>query len=137
MSGGRNPEVLNLRNPSTTTWVKLLPTVVKALNKHQNTSRQVEVVKPSVLSDRLQESMAAAIKNDNANMANVVKANPALKLLDFYRHSLWTTGITTLQPMSAELTVQSSSVLRDMPPIQRKWMLKWVDEWVVAVSSNI
>ncbi|KAI0100764.1 male sterility protein-domain-containing protein [Nemania sp. FL0031] len=124
IGSSRNAEVLNLRNSNTTIWGKLLPTIVEVLSKHQDTSRQVEVVKPSVWLDRLRQSMVAATKSDNIDMATVVKANPALKLLDFYHHGLWATDTTAFQPMSVELAVQSSSVLRDMPPVQPEWICK-------------
>ncbi|KAJ8108999.1 hypothetical protein ONZ43_g6259 [Nemania bipapillata] len=128
---GHNAEVLNLRNPNTTTWEKLLPTVIEALNKLPNASRQIEVVAPSIWLDRLQESMVAATKSDNKDMASVLKANPALKLIDFYRNGLWTTDNIVFQPMSVEIATQSSSVLRDMPSVQPEWMHKWIGEWMV------
>ncbi|KAI3323034.1 acetyl-CoA synthetase-like protein [Xylariaceae sp. AK1471] len=126
--------VFNLRNPSTTTWDKLLPAIVKASSKGQDQARQSEIVSPSAWVDRLQQSVVAVNEGDESDVAAAAVANPAIKLLDFYQKSLWGSNSTTAsRPMSVEHAVQASPTLRGMPAVGVEWMRKWVDEWLMTM----
>ncbi|KAI0428588.1 acetyl-CoA synthetase-like protein [Xylaria sp. FL1042] len=136
IEGCRSAEVFNLRNPNTTTWNKLLPTVREVLDKGRDASRKIEVVAPSVWLERLQESMVTTTSSDNKDIASETMVNPAVRLVDFYRDGLWMTETAAFQPMSVEVAIKGSPVLRDMPCVQSEWMRKWVDEWMAAVHPR-
>ncbi|KAI1085430.1 acetyl-CoA synthetase-like protein [Whalleya microplaca] len=120
-------DVFNLRNPKTTTWVKLLPAITDAAREKQG--QVPEIVSPATWLARLQESMTVATKGDKSDLATVVITNPALKLLEFYRDSLWGSDVAS-PPMLVEQAVSASPTLRDMPAVGLDWMRKWVDEWM-------
>ncbi|KAI0450825.1 male sterility protein-domain-containing protein [Xylaria acuta] len=125
----------NLKNPSTTTWDKLLPTtyiVEGASTMQQGQGCELEIVSPSVWVERLQQSMAAVTDNENTDVPAAAAANPAIRLLDFYQSSLWGSNIVATRPMSVENAVQASPTPGAMPSVSAKWMRKWVDEWLAT-----
>lgn len=121
--------VYNLRNPRTTTWSLLLPSVLDAAKKKALAGPDgvlPEVVPPATWLKRL-EDVAAQESGDG------MLTNPAVKLLEFYRDALWggqTTTTTTPPPMSIEQASAHSTALRNMPAISPQWMQKWVGEWI-------
>ncbi|KAI0473627.1 putative NRPS-like enzyme [Xylariaceae sp. FL0804] len=116
-------EVFNVRNPTTTTWDKLVPAIQGFLQERGQ--QQLEVVSPSAWLSRLQQSE----ESTDPAAAAASSTNPAIKLLEFYRDGLWGAGQNS-HPMSIERAVQSSPTLRGLEPVNGDWMAKWVDEWL-------
>ncbi|KAI1178786.1 hypothetical protein F4777DRAFT_575732 [Nemania sp. FL0916] len=127
---GDGAVVFNIRNPQTTAWSSLVPSIQEVVNERY--ARDVQVVSPEEWLTRLRES-------DRGDLADAVKVreiavnNPGLKLVDFYRHSLWPReqrGTTSQPPMIISRSVEVSDTLRDMPGVSPTWMQKWVREWL-------
>ncbi|ETS77458.1 hypothetical protein PFICI_11332 [Pestalotiopsis fici W106-1] len=127
-SGADSAVVFNLRNPRTTTWEALIP-IVKDVAR-ERCGRELAVVSPTEWLERLQKSA-----NEEDESAASVAANPAVKLLSFYREGLWAGG-AAMHPMSVKDAVRASPALRDMPPVQPQWMRKWFEEWLSVVSGH-
>lgn len=124
-SGDGGAEVLNLRNPSTTTWQALLPALQEAALAHLR--KPLQVVPPPAWLERLRESGESEAAGDD--VAAFAAANPAIKLLAFYRNGLWAEEATA-ELMSVTRAVCASPTLRDLPPICEDWMRKWVQDWM-------
>ncbi|ROW16995.1 hypothetical protein VPNG_01418 [Cytospora leucostoma] len=116
--------VYNLRNPHTTTWESLLPAIIDAARTLLGPDRVPEVVPPSIWLERLD----AASKEHG----DVLLANPALKLAEFYRNYLWGEEGTQqkIPPMSVGKTYAQSTAFRNLQAITPQWVQKWVGEWV-------
>jgi thioester reductase-like protein len=128
-------EVFNLRNPSTVNWEALLLTVKEGIEAH--TGKAVEVVPLETWVARLERSIEEGpAESDRSAFEATVAANPAVKLLDFYRNVLWN-GYESKkkQPMVVERAVAASSTLHGLPPVRVDWMRKWVNEWLAPTLS--
>ncbi|KAI0164070.1 hypothetical protein GGR57DRAFT_489736 [Xylariaceae sp. FL1272] len=129
-AAGDGAVVFNVRNPQITAWSSLVPSIQEVVNERY--ARDVQVVSSEEWLTRLRES-------DRGNHADAVKDqeltvnNPGLKLVDFYRNSLWPQeqrGTTSQPPMVISRSVEVSDTLRDMPGVSPTWMQKWVREWL-------
>ncbi|KAI0533112.1 male sterility protein-domain-containing protein [Xylaria digitata] len=130
--------VFNIRNPVVISWETLLPAIQEGIEAGPGGA--VEVVLPEMWLTRLEKSVEAATTDDEINAA--AKANPAMKLVEFYRNSVWnvnggpaSTAATSQAPMAIEKTLDASPTLRDLPPVSLGWMRKWVDEWLASVAG--
>ncbi|KAI0188864.1 putative NRPS-like enzyme [Astrocystis sublimbata] len=131
-------DVFNVRNPALVSWGDVSPAIKEAIEAELG--RAVEVVSPETWLTRLEKSIEATSTDAGADIA--IKANPAVKLVDFYRDSLWSvseglasTAATPQPPMAIEKSLNASPTLRDLPPVSPSWMRKWVDEWLVLAAS--
>jgi thioester reductase-like protein/aryl carrier-like protein len=117
--------VYNLRNPQTTTWSQLLPSITDTMKTLLGPHHAPEVVPPAVWLKRLGDD-ASKETWDGAVI------DPAIKLLEFYRDYLWRTDEHDgkMPPMSIELACADSSTLRGVQAISSQWMQKWVSEWM-------
>jgi thioester reductase-like protein/aryl carrier-like protein len=116
--------VFNLRNPNTTTWGALIPAI-------QNVSRRklgkdLDIVTSQTWLERLEKSGERNVKD----LAASVTSNPAIKLLEFYRHGLWANG-PTVKPMSVENALKASDSLQNMSAVQPEWVREWVENWLL------
>lgn len=121
--------VFHLRNPRTTTWDSLLPAVVGAPEVRFGASPPA-VVTPSAWLERL---------SDSGRCGGSAAANPALKLLDFYRTGLWGTAGSErpiVQPMEIKNSLSESATLRDVQAVSPEWMLKWIGEWIRSPAAG-
>ncbi|KAK3308608.1 uncharacterized protein B0T15DRAFT_391903 [Chaetomium strumarium] len=134
---GAGAGVFHLRNPHTTPWRTLLPAIVDVALKHG--APRPDIVPPAVWLARLHESESS----DGVS-------NPAVKLIDFYRHGLWAprdagggddpsaklannnNAASPVVMLSVGRALAASSTLRNMPPVGPEWMRKWVNEWIAA-----
>lgn len=115
--------VYNLRNPQTTTWGQLLPTIFDSVKAIRGPRHELEVVPSEVWLKRLEDDATKDI-GDGA------VTNPAIKLLDFYKDYLWSKDARKMPPMSIEKAFAHSSTLRECQAISAQWMQKWVSEWM-------
>ncbi|KAI0172477.1 putative NRPS-like enzyme [Hypoxylon sp. FL1284] len=127
--------VFNLRNPRTAKWDALVPAIRDARRP------PLQVVPPAAWLRRLEDSVAAAVAaggDDAGDLAKAAAANPAIKLVDFYRGGLWPSDAaaeqssSTQEPMVVERALAASPTLRGLPPVGAEWMRKWVGEWISA-----
>ncbi|TRX91306.1 hypothetical protein FHL15_007728 [Xylaria flabelliformis] len=120
-------EVFNVRNPRTTSWESLMPTIQEAVKT--KISRTVQVVSSTEWITRLQESERGYHSETvDTSPQELAGNNPAVKLLNFYRHWLWPQepeNNTPQSPMVISRAVATSTTLRDMPSISPGWMEKW------------
>ncbi|KAI1500659.1 putative NRPS-like enzyme [Biscogniauxia marginata] len=130
--GNDGAEVFNLRNPNTTTWEALVPAIAETARLRLD--RTLEIVPPSTWLGRLQESIAAASEGDARDLTAAAAANPAIKLLEFYRDGLWNNGGTT-QLMAVERALVSPT-MQGMPAVGLDWTRKWVEEWIAAQTPQ-
>lgn len=127
--GGGGARVYNLRNPHTTTWRQLLPSVIDTIKARLGSdSAPPEVVPPSVWLKRLEQ---AGSREDGDDAAT----NPAIKLVDFYRDYLWKSdgkeGVAPkTPPMDIEKACARSSALGGVEAISPQSVQKWVEEWL-------
>lgn len=128
--GGGGARVYNLRNPRTTTWTTLLPSVIDTVKARLGPeSAPLEVVPPSVWLKRLEQAGSREEDGDDA------AANPAIKLVDFYRDYLWKSdgkeGVAAkTPPMDIDKACARSSALRAVEAISPQSVQKWVEEWL-------
>lgn len=115
--------VYNLRNPQTTTWGQLLPTIIDTVKTILGPRHELEVVPPAVWLKRLEDDATK-------DVGDAAVTNPAIKLLEFYRDYLWSKAARKVPPMSIEKACAHSSTLRECQAISAQWMQKWVSEWM-------
>ncbi|KAG6364881.1 hypothetical protein INS49_006485 [Diaporthe citri] len=120
--------VFNLRNPCTTSWDALLPTIVQALKTPIGCDLASVVVTPSEWLERLSDAERKTTGDGTKT------SNPAIRLLEFYRNSLWgaSDGLQRSQLMAVNGSLAKSHTLRGMQPVNPDWIRKWVGEWMAS-----
>ena len=116
-SATRSPAVYNIVNPSSTNWQSLLPAIQAYY--HGN---PLEIVSLREWVDALQASVS------NADHVDMVSANPAARLLNFFQ---------TLAEREAELgplfetsqATRASKTLRHLQAVSPEWMMRWLKQW--------
>lgn len=124
-------DVFNIRNPQTIKWDDLVPAVLDSAKA--NLGKELEVVIPSVWLDRLKNSMDDVAEANSLEMQNAARLNPAVRLFDFYRDSLWADD-STAHLMSIDRASEVSPSLRGMPAVNKDWVHKWMEEWILAIK---
>ena len=104
-------------NPHTASWSELLPTV---LNYFKNYNMEV------VSLQKWYESLKASA---NDATPELIEANPAIKLLPFFRSMA--TGDSVMPKFATDRALSESRTLADIPPVQPAWMEKWLRQWDV------
>ncbi|KAI0554221.1 putative NRPS-like enzyme [Xylaria curta] len=129
---GVGAEVFNVRNPRTTSWDSLIPTIQEAVKS--KFSRTMQVVSSTEWLTRLQESERGNHgETVDTSPQELAVNNPAVKLPNFYRYWLWPQdpeNSAPQSPMVVSRAVAISATLRDMPSVSPGWMEKWVQEWI-------
>ncbi|KAI1736250.1 male sterility protein-domain-containing protein [Xylaria scruposa] len=124
-------KVRNIRNPTVVNWEDVLPAIKEGIEGRGT----IEVVSAGAWLQRLEKSVEATTDDVGA-----IAANPAIKLIEFYKNSLWNVSVepasSETAPMAIEKTLDASPTLRDLPPVSRAWMRKWVDEWLATAAER-
>ncbi|KAI8627306.1 putative NRPS-like enzyme [Xylariaceae sp. FL1651] len=128
--------IRNIRNPAVVNWEDVLPAIKEGIEGHGT----IEVVSASAWLHRLEKSIEATTAA--ADNAKAVAANPAVKLIEFYKNSVWNVSAgpvgSETASMAIEKTLDASPTLRDLPPVSKAWVRKWVDEWLAtAVGTEV
>lgn len=126
---GDGAQVFNVRNPKTASWGSLIPTIT-GLAENRHNEEILRVVSPEMWLEALQKTAEAGV---GPGLASLVARNPAVKLVDFYRESLWPRleeNAEAQLPMDVTRAVAASTTLREIPPVSLEWMRKWVEEWL-------
>ncbi|PHH81827.1 hypothetical protein CDD82_7761 [Ophiocordyceps australis] len=118
-------EVYHAINPHVTTWQKLLPTVIQALDTESPATEKstMDCISPTEWVERLRQSSVdfASDKDDE----QIDTRNPALKLLDFFDETFQIEASEKVD-WSTEVSVKMSETLRRSECIQPEWMERWV-----------
>ena len=112
---GSDGKTYHAVNPSKTTWAALLPHVLAALGPTVHAIPLSEWVK------RLRASAETATSEGD------LAINPAIKLMEFYEGLL--SGESSVASLETRETSKASRTLRDLGPVQGKWMAKWIEQW--------
>ncbi|KAI1439035.1 acetyl-CoA synthetase-like protein [Xylaria sp. CBS 124048] len=130
----RDAEVLNVRNPQTTSWDALIPAIQEAAQ--MRLGHTMEMVPPAEWLSRLRRSEKTDTDMEFTKSSETMLKNPAIKLLDFYSGVLWPgeAETATRKPMVVQRSVSRSPTLRNMPATSPDWMRKWVLEWVADTT---
>ena len=125
-------QVFNLRNPCTTSWESLLPTIVEETKTPTGSKLAPVVVTPSEWLARLRDTERKTTGDGTKPL------NPAVRLLEFYRDSLWGTvnGSQKSQLMAVDSSLDNSETLRGMQAVNSDWMRKWVGEWMAPEDNT-
>ena len=124
-SDGREPRVLNMRNPRRTSWAVLIPSVKAALEASGET---VSVVEYSEWLEALKHSASETLESGmNGGMGHMLEANPAIRLVDFFER-IRDNGIKTPLEMGKALAV--SPRLGRMSCVDGVMMKRWVEGWI-------
>lgn len=113
-------EVFHLVNPHVSSWLDLIPTVVKHFASHGS---QVEVVSFEEWMARLHKVHISA---SNSPDEAVIKQFPALRLLNFFGSSVNSKRRPT---PSTKNTVKLSKSLAGLRPVGPELMTRWLDQW--------
>lgn len=130
-AGHGGASVYNLRNPHTTTWGKLLPSVIDTVKARRvGSDSEPAVVPPSVWLKRLEDAASRVDWGDD----DAATKNPAVKLIDFYRDYLWKSDGNGTAPKTPAMDIEQacarSSTLRGIESTSPQSMRKWVEEWL-------
>ncbi|PQE04333.1 NRPS-like enzyme protein [Rutstroemia sp. NJR-2017a BBW] len=134
--GGRidGANVFNLLNLNQTQWEEFVPGVIETLSSGRNTKINVEKVSFDTWIKKIEEvadqQFNGSIEESKAKEMDVdrlVRVNPAIKLLQFYktegtrqRYNEWETGRAQ----------EHSQRLVSLGKVERRWMDKWIKGWL-------
>jgi thioester reductase-like protein len=76
----------------------------------------------------IEGSAGGAKKLKDGEMEDLLRVNPAAKLLDFYEGFLGT-GQEVSNKLAGQKTLQASTRLQALETIKEEWIRKWVREW--------
>ena len=109
-------------------WESLLPTITSTLASVGH-GKTIEAVPFRTWVRRVHEDLeGASSKRDlkDADLEKLHEANPAAKLLEFFREQIDAPERRGLETKAAE---RMSSHLRALGPVNSRWMDKWVRAW--------
>jgi thioester reductase-like protein len=125
---GTKAEVFNVVSPRTTTWEKLLPSIVSSLKKHTN--ENVSVVPLQSWLQQLQK----CVDDFSAGNVDLAHTHPAIKLQNFYERAM----LNRKGPVEWETAhaTAKSKTLKEMPAVRNQWVEKWVQVWIAELMSR-
>ena len=109
------PKVYHIVNPSATTWPKLVPILQRSCSSH------IESVQYSEWLAALQDSIPPSSGSDDV-------ANPALNLIDYYKHIEDTFSESQIA-LSTEEAVKMSPTMATLEAVSEKWVNNWMRQW--------
>ncbi|KAL9094874.1 MAG: hypothetical protein Q9165_002823 [Trypethelium subeluteriae] len=125
--------VFHPHNGHSTSWQALLPGVRAAIE--EVTSKKVEVVSAKEWLARLRRSEEG--EKSEEELAALVVARPALKILEFYEGTLVEGGGEESNRFDTTRTMEASAKLREVEEVGDVWMRKWIAEWLhVDAEAN-
>ena len=128
-SDGGEPRVLNMRNPRQTSWAALRLSVKAALEADGET---VSLVHYSEWLKVLRESASATLEADvDGGVEHLAKANPAIRLVDFFER---VRDKGTEIPLAMEKALVVSSKLGGMSCVDGVMMKRWIERWISDAS---
>lgn len=128
------PQVYHAVNPQSLTWSNILPVVQAKLQTMVQEDKNAASTEMRIISlpewlEILKQSSTQQVNGREINLnEQMVRHNPAIKLLDFYLAMLVPSEQITVS-LDTEKTQRLSASLRDMKPIQADMMIGWIDDW--------
>lgn len=116
---GREPRVLNMRNPHQTSWAALLPSIKAVFEARGETAT---VVAYTEWLEALQTSASVALESGMEHVAN-----PAIRLVGFFEE-VAERGTETRLEIGKALAV--SPALAGMSRVDGGMMTRWVEGWI-------
>ncbi|CAG8951144.1 hypothetical protein HYFRA_00006542 [Hymenoscyphus fraxineus] len=120
-SSEKTASVYHPQNPSTISWTELLPTIVATLSKLKGAP--VEVI---TLHDWLKR-IHADVESGGSDIEELVKRNPAVKLLGTYEVFAKEQGEGT--KFTTDRAQAASAKLKSCEAIRPEWVDKWCQGW--------
>jgi len=123
-------------HPHATTWSTLRPWVHAALESL--TDRSINIIPAREWIELVKKDMESGVSAGRAEvssekLADMLKSNPAAKLVDFYQDFMGLKGdgdgdLGVI--LDTEKTTEKSDSMRNLEVLKEKWVRKWVQEWV-------
>ncbi|KAL1965188.1 hypothetical protein VTN77DRAFT_5942 [Rasamsonia byssochlamydoides] len=132
--------VLHPLNPHRTSWEALVPSIITSLQQHASPETTIEIVSPAEWLAKLRASAVSLMQGNDASeeaREALLRANPALRLLDFFAArfgslSDQTVALGGLQ-WETSRAESLSEKLRAAEAIDGVTMKRWVEQWLRAV----
>ncbi|PQE27801.1 NRPS-like enzyme protein [Rutstroemia sp. NJR-2017a BVV2] len=123
-------QVFHPKNPRPISWAQLRDVVVGELSLILEREIEKIPLKEWIARVRndIEGSAGGARKLKDGEMEDLLRVNPAVKLLDFYE-GLMGTGQEVPNRLAVEKTLQVSARLEALEAIKVEWIRKWVREW--------
>ena len=121
VSSTKPPKVYHIVNPSATTWSKLVPIFQKSCSSTLESVRYAEWLAA------LQNSTPSSTGSKNVT-------NPALKLIDYYKH-IEDTFSKPQVVLSTDEAVKMSPTMATLEPVSEQWINNWMRQW--GFSHNV
>ncbi|PQE13474.1 NRPS-like enzyme protein [Rutstroemia sp. NJR-2017a WRK4] len=123
-------QVFHPKHPKPISWAELRDVVVGELALISG--KEIEKIPLKEWIARVRDDIEGAAgrgrKLGDGEMEDLLRANPAVKLLDFYE-GLLGTGQEGPNKLAGEKTLQASARLEALEGIKEEWIRKWVREW--------
>jgi thioester reductase-like protein len=127
-AGDPGMRVFHPIHPAPTSWKSLLPIVRESLTSEDGS--QIEVVSFLEWVKRLRGTSELGEEDlGGKKHEEMIHKNPGVKLLDFYEGLLLEDGLSKSLKMETKETLESSSLLRELKPIQKEWLQGWIKGW--------
>jgi thioester reductase-like protein len=140
----RGVRVFHPVHPRPTTWDRLQPFVVSALQAR--TREPLAVIPVEEWVERVRKDMdlefndttGTKIPLRHKELAARLKSNPAAKLLEFYEKVLGEReGKTEVVVLDVKETLEWSKRLGELEDFKEDWLAKWVEEWMEAEEKAV
>jgi thioester reductase-like protein len=108
-------QVYHLLNPSKKPWLELLPAI------------RARIGNPDAVP---MQDWVAELEKVDENDRGAVAANPAIKILDFFKNMQKSKNHRSSDVVfSTENAQRCSPLLGQLGPVQVEWILRWMDDW--------
>lgn len=135
VSSASGASVYHVVYPRSATWTSLLPTIQKAIEESGLSKDTVRVLPCDESADFLITTLMLKVSL-GSDKATQKREAPSARLVDFYMslEGGATRGLSL--ELSMQKTIELSSKLMELQPVQESWIRGWVDEWLEAVKST-
>ncbi|KAH8819282.1 putative NRPS-like enzyme [Xylogone sp. PMI_703] len=126
--------VFQFANPKWVSWGTLLPTVIDTLQQHA-AAEDVEI-KTVMFVEWIDELRStAAVLADSHTLGRtpdqMLKENPALKLVEFYESIYSGESGSFSSPLAIHQTLERCPSLRSLEAVNPQWLTGWIKDWVI------
>lgn len=122
--------IFQVTHPKPVPWSSLLIPIKNTLETSSGIVEPIKIVPYVEWLSKLKVKSTEADEKANLDHEELVRKNPAMKLLDFY-NSLQDQGNAQLsKKLAMDKTLQFSERLRELQSIDSKWVSGWVKEWM-------
>jgi hypothetical protein len=121
-------------NLKSTSWKSLIPTVIEALQESATDGTESSNLKVVQFDEwtKLLRSTATAVTEKTNAAVNVLRENPAVKLLEFYGSLAVDGDVQLPKQLAIQNTEEESPSLQALEAIKPEWLNGWIRDWVLA-----